>query len=188
MAEYYLISQLPSLDGLAENMPLPISKETFLGLCENALNEKTFEELKNSSVNTPKDYSVSSSSVLNGWNEAEKALRLTLASVRASKMKISFSAENAQATQIDKKIMQVASAAAEMESPMEAEKLLNNYRLEFLETLRPMDSFSEEYLFYYSLKLDLLSRIRKFDEQEGRNSYKNIYNSIMNAEKREETL
>ena len=26
MAEYYLISQLPSLDGLSENVPMPITK------------------------------------------------------------------------------------------------------------------------------------------------------------------
>ena len=38
---------------------------------------------------------------------------------------------------------------ADIESPMEAEKLLNRYRLDFLETLRPMDSFSEDFVFYY---------------------------------------
>ncbi len=29
MAEYYLISQLPSLDGISENTPIPITEEQF---------------------------------------------------------------------------------------------------------------------------------------------------------------
>ena len=33
MAEYYLIAQLPSLDGVGENMPVPITEERFLELC-----------------------------------------------------------------------------------------------------------------------------------------------------------
>ena len=30
MAEYYLISQLPSLDGISEATPVPITEERFL--------------------------------------------------------------------------------------------------------------------------------------------------------------
>ena len=30
MAEYYLMSQLPSLDGVGENAPLPITEKDFL--------------------------------------------------------------------------------------------------------------------------------------------------------------
>ena len=40
MAQYYLISQLPSLDGLSENLPLPITEERFSELCQDALSEK----------------------------------------------------------------------------------------------------------------------------------------------------
>ncbi|MBQ7034699.1 MAG: DUF2764 family protein, partial [Clostridia bacterium] len=59
------------------------------------------------------------------------------------------------------------------------------FRLDFLETLRPMDSFSEDYVFYYWLKLKLLSRISKFDKKIGEEEYKNIYNSIMNKDRLE---
>ena len=37
MAEYYLISQLPSLDGLGDNMPVPITEERFTELCRRFL-------------------------------------------------------------------------------------------------------------------------------------------------------
>ena len=40
MAEYYLISQLPSLDGISENTPLPIDEERFFELCGQHLGKK----------------------------------------------------------------------------------------------------------------------------------------------------
>jgi len=71
----------------------------------------------------------------------------------------------------------------EIENPLEAENFLLRYRLNFLETLRPMDSFSEDYIFYYALKLKLILRIRQFDVALGEATYKDIYNSILNGEK-----
>ena len=49
--------------------------------------------------------------------------------------------------------IKIANAAIEIESPLEAEKFLNSYRLNFLETLRPMDNFSGEVIYYYGHKL-----------------------------------
>ena len=82
-------------------------------------------------------------------------------------------------------LAKAANAAAETESPLEAEKFLNQYRLDFLETLRPMDGFSEDFIFYYGLKLKLLLRIRKFDADTGKTAYRNIYSSILNGERSE---
>ena len=81
--------------------------------------------------------------------------------------------------------MQAARTAIDIESPMEAEKFLNRYRLDFLETLRPLDSFSEEFVFYFGLKLKLLLRIRQFDAERGESAYRNIYNSIMSSDRSE---
>ena len=47
MAEYYLISQLPSLDGLGDNAPLPITDERFTELCERFLGKKALRDMKN---------------------------------------------------------------------------------------------------------------------------------------------
>ena len=47
MAEYYLISQLPSLDGIGESSPLPITEERFLELCSSFLSKKALNEIKN---------------------------------------------------------------------------------------------------------------------------------------------
>ena len=70
---------------------------------------------------------------------------------------------------------------------MEAEKYLSHYRLRILETLRPIDYFSENYIFYYGLKLKLLLRMRQFDTKAGEKAYKNIYNSILNGDRLEAT-
>ena len=48
-----------------------------------------------------------------------------------------------------------------------------------------MDVFSEEFVFYYCLKLKLILRMRQFDVANGKAAYKNIYDSIMNGEELE---
>ena len=182
MAEYYLISQLPSLDGISENMPLPITEEAFLKLCENSLKKDKWQKLSQISLIPPKDYEKSSSSLIEGWNNAERTLRLALGVARAEKMKKDFSAGEQS---FSPKILSVAAKAVESETPLEAEAFLNAYRLELLETLRPMDSFSDEYLQYYLIKLKLLTRIRQFSKELGKSAYKNIYNSILNGDRLE---
>ena len=46
MAAYYLIAQLPSLDGLGERAPLPITEERFLQLCQSFLSKKAQRGLR----------------------------------------------------------------------------------------------------------------------------------------------
>lgn len=182
MAEYYLMSQLPSLDGISENTPLPITEERFLELCNRFLGKRAQSELKKLTLMPSKSYEKSSSALIENWNEGERNLRLALGKVRADKMKKPFDTENKS---LPVSLMKAAGTAVEMESPLEAEKFLNLYRLEFLETLRPMDTFSEDFVFYYGLKLKLILRARQFDADIGEAAYKNIYNSIMNGDRLE---
>ena len=179
MAEYYLISQLPSLDGLSESAPLPITEERFLALCEQHLKRSAWDEMKRLTLSPPRLCESTGDGLIDAWTENERSLRLALAKVRAEKMKKPFDTQNKH---LSASHCKVASAAIEMENPMEAEAYLNRYRLELLEALRPMDGFSEEYIFYYGLKLKLLSRIRCFDTEAGVAAYRNIYNAILRKE------
>ena len=79
MAEYYLISQLPSLDGLGEHSPIPITYERFGELCDRFLNKKACRELSSITITPPIESVRSSSSLINAWNEGERDLRLVLA-------------------------------------------------------------------------------------------------------------
>lgn len=182
MAEYYLISQLPSLDGISENMTLPITEERFSELCNRFLGKKAQKELSKLTLMPPKTHEKSSSALIEAWNEGERNLRLALGKARADKMKKPFDTGNRP---LPVELIKAANTAAETESPLEAEKFLNRYRLDFLETLRPMDGFSEDFVFYYGLKLKLLSRIRQFDTKLGEAAYRNIYSSILNGDRTE---
>ena len=182
MAEYYLISQLPSLDGINENTPLPITSERFAELCRRFLGKKSQGELEKITLVPSRKSEKSSSALLERWNEGERNLRFALAKLRADKMNKHFEADN-QSFSVG--LLQAVRTAVEIESPLEAEKFLNKYRLDFLESLRPMDSFSEEFVYYYGLKLKLIERIRQFDSECGESAYRNIYNSIINNERSE---
>ncbi|MBP3706114.1 MAG: DUF2764 family protein [Clostridia bacterium] len=178
MAEYYLISQLPSLDGINEDTPLPITEERFSDLCNRFLGKRSQKTIKDLTLSPPKNVKSSSSDLVDAWNESERNLRFALGKIRAEKMNKAFDTENRV---FPVEYIKAASTAAEIENPLEAEKYLNRYRLEILETLRPTDSFCEDYVFYYGLKLKLLLRIRQFDTKAGEKAYKNIYDSILNG-------
>lgn len=184
MAEYYLISQLPSLDGINENTPLPITSERFEELCRSFLGKKANAEFGKLTLIPSKEPEKTSSQLIEKWNDGERSLRLALAKLRAEKLNKQFACGN---NSFSPSLLQAARAAVETESPMEAELFLNKYRLDFLESLRPTDSFSEEFVFYYGLKLRLIERIRKFDAESGDDAYRSIYSSIMNSDRSEVT-
>ena len=182
MAEYYLISQLPSLDGLGENTAPPITEERFLELCGRFLGKKAQKEPSQLTLLPPKTPENSDSALIRAWNEGERNLRFALGKVRADKMKKPFDTEDKS---FPIELIRTVNAAVGMENPMEAEKLLLKYRLDFLETLRPMDSFSQDFIYYYGLKLKLILRIEQFDAALGEAAYKDIYGSILNGDRLE---
>ncbi|MBR5527929.1 MAG: hypothetical protein IKV97_02910 [Clostridia bacterium] len=185
MAEYYLISQLPSLDGMGENTPVPITEERFFELCCRFLKEKARRELEDLSLLPQRQPEKSGSKLIRAWNEGERALRLALAKCRADKLGKPFDIKNES---LPAELIKLANTAVECESPLEAENFLLRQRLGFLESLRPSDNFSEEFVYYYALKLKLILRIRKFDPQKGESAYRNIYNSILDGDKTEALL
>jgi len=182
MAEYYLIAQLPSLDGIGENTALPITEERFMELCGQLLGEKERRVLAGLTLLPPKNHERSGSALIEAWNEGERNLRFALGKARAEKMKKMFDTQNRS---FSPELIKAANTATEMENPLEAEKLLLKYRLDFLETLRPTDSFSKEFVCYYGLKLKLLARIRQFDAALGEAAYRDIYGSILNGDRLE---
>ncbi|MBE6632043.1 MAG: hypothetical protein E7623_05005 [Ruminococcaceae bacterium] len=182
MSLYYMISQLPSLDGIGESTPLPITEERFMELCKRFLGEKELSEIEGITLIPPLASETSSSALIEAWNNNERNLRLTLAKARSDKLGIPLDLQNRS---LSIEVLKVANAATEIQNPMEAEIFLLNYRLSFLELLRPTDIFSKDYIFYYGLRLKLIVRIRQFDTEIGKAAYKDIYNSILNRDKSE---
>ena len=185
MAEYYLISQLPSLDGINETTPLPINEERFYELCGQHLGRKSQSKIEKLTIIPSRDAESVSSVLLREWYEGERNLRLALLKVRAEKMNKAFDLQNKS---LPAELLKVASDAAGEENPMKAENILFEYRLKFLESLRPMDTFSEDFVFYYGLKLKLITRMKQFDTRLGEIAYRDIYNSILDGNRTEDML
>ncbi len=179
MSLYYLMSQLPSLDGLGEATPIPITEKSFYKLCGELLDKKLLKVLNSLTLIPPKDEEKTGFALVDSWNESERQLRLALAYIRAEKMKKPF---ETGVRNFPPEISTAAKTAAEMDNPLAAERYLSEFRQDALEKLRPMDSFSAEALFYYGLKLKLMLKIRQFDKDSGSTAYRNIYNSIMSGE------
>lgn len=182
MAEYYLISQLPSLDAIGDHSPLPITEERFHELCHRFLKKKAWNEIQNLTLTPKRTPEKSYSALVEQWNDGERKLRLALAALRAAKLNKPVEPEKSP---LPEAILKVAASALEQADPMEAERFLSAYRLRFLETLRPADAFSEQFLFYYGLKLKLLLRMRAFDAARGKEAYHTIYHSILNGKQLE---
>ncbi|MBE6563320.1 MAG: hypothetical protein E7660_06250 [Ruminococcaceae bacterium] len=175
MAEYYLIAQLPSLDGINGDSPLPITEEQFSELCGRFLGKKVLIETESLTLLPPMDVESSNVPLIDAWNTRERDLRLALGKVRAEKLEKVF---DLRGKNVPSELLKAANTAVDTESPMDAELFLLKNRLGFLETLRPTDIFSKDYIYYYGLKLKLLERIKRFDAELGKAAYRSIYNSI----------
>ena len=182
MAEYYFISQLPSLDAISDNTPLPITQERFLELCSRFLGKKALREIEHLTLVPSLDFEKSNSALISAWNDNERNLRLALVKARAEKMNKQF---DLHSNNFSFELLKVANAAVEIQNPLEAENFLLCYRLTVLESLRPMDTFADDFIFYYGLKLKLILRIKQFDTKIGEATYKNIYNSILYGDRLE---
>ena len=94
MAEYYFMSQLPSLDGINENVAVPITEERFLDLCGRFLGQKAQSELSKLTLAPSRFNEETKSALIEAWNNGERELRLALAKARADKMKKTYDTEN----------------------------------------------------------------------------------------------
>lgn len=182
MSDYYLISQLPSLDGLSDSFPPPISEKRFTELCEQFAAKRVSDAVKALTLLPPREHNSSGFALIDRWNESERNLRLALGKIRAEKMKKEFDLQNRA---LPAEYIKTAAEAAECENPLKAETYLNRFRFNTLEKLRPADNFSSDYLFYYGLKLKLLERICKFDKAIGEEAYRKIYHSVTDGEETE---
>ena len=180
MNQYYLMAQLPSLDGLHDAAPLPITEERFAQLCQQLLGKRIWNSFRDLTLVPDRDGDDGAGNKLSDdWNRHERQLRLALGVYRAEKLQKPFEARLAG---ISDQLRQAARTAVQIEDPMEAERFLNEYRMAFLETLRPADPFAGGMVYYYGLKLKLLTRIRSFDEGKGREAYRMIYDSILHGD------
>ena len=178
MNQYYLIAQLPSLEIASETTALPITEERFYELCKTNLGKKAWNALNGLTLVPKRQNQKTGYSFIDKWYQWERNFRLALAGARAEKMKKPFEGKTGE---FPEELLRTVRQAVEMGDPLEAERYLTRVRLDFLETLRPADSFSETMLFYYALKLKLILRLQRFDKSRGQSAYREIYSAIMHG-------
>ena len=177
---YYLVSQLPSL---SYGQKPPMSPEAFKELARPLLNNEDSALLDLVSLDpqlSPADSS-SGSDFIDSWREWEWALRLNLAKHRAVK------AKRESAVTVEPPVIPAdAPATAQraitiMETPLEAEVLLNKARWSAIDVLQGIDYFDRNIIFAYLLKLFILQRHDSFQAEAGFSEYKSLYASILES-------
>jgi hypothetical protein len=119
-------------------------------------------------------------SFISAWYEWENSLRLNLARYRAVKLKRE-GPSNIQPFPQDAAV--AAKAASSLESPLEAELLLDESRWKAVEYFQGIQYFDRNTVYAYLLKLQLMERRSSFRAEEGFNEYKGLYAAVMGENK-----
>ena len=114
------------------------------------------------------------------WREWERSLRLNLARGRSVKLKRDGTVD---APEFPSDAVLAAKNALTMDSPLEAELLIDKARWDAIESFQGIDSFNENAMYAYLLKLLLMERRAAFDIEEGNAEYKALYTAILGEAK-----
>ena len=172
MGYYYLGAQLPYL--IYGQSP-PMSSSNFKALACEQMSSSDAALLEYCTLDPDPD-SGTSSALINRWKEWERALRLNLARNRAQKLKREGTID---APDLPPEAVLAAKNAMAMESPLEAELLLDKARWDAIESFQSLDVFSANAMYAYLLKLLLMERKAMFKTEEGFEEYKGLYAAIL---------
>ena len=181
---YYLIAQLPFL---TYGLEAPMSSSAFRDLAMTGLSRQDARGLEccnlalTARLNEPDILGNKvSSAFIRYWYEWEDVLRLNLAKSRSIKLKRENIDQRIQdAPEYPADAAAAAKAAMAMDSPLEAELFLNKARWNAIDTYKYIDYFSENTIFTYYLKLQLMERREVFNMDEGFAEYKTLYAAIL---------
>ena len=116
---------------------------------------------------------------IDGWREWEKALRLSLARLRASGMGREDGEAESGAPGFPSSASEAAARAMHAETPLEGEVILDKARWDAVEALQGSDLFHRKTVFAYLMKLIILERQASFQAETGFAEYKTLYDSIL---------
>jgi hypothetical protein len=161
----YLISSLPAL---SFSNKMPFNLEELFVKCKGLIPESAIETLRNICCEDTHSLGTVSGQTLKKWINFEVALRNELVRARASRKKIDPLKYIRLPDFPEAHISQIALAAYRSSSILEAEKILDEERWIFLESLNLGHYFDFDSLLIYALKLKILERwekIQKADKQ-----------------------
>ena len=122
------------------------------------------------------------SAFINQWKDWERALRLNMGRSRIQKFKREgMVLPDAPDQPVD--AVAAAKNVQTIESPLEAEIFLDKVRWNAIESFQGMNIFSENAIYAYLLKLQLMERRLAFNTEEGFTEYKGLYAAILGEQK-----
>lgn len=166
LAYYYLISSLPSLSFEQE---APFDKEGFLAVCKNHVSKAQYEALKGVSIEGGKGCSF-----ITKWTAFYAKYKKAL-TVARTKQKRGLDAD----MQMDSFISQAISLNEQ--NPLEAEVFMLKGLFKVATELSTTDPFTEDALFSYCLKLQLIIRKDKFSELSGKTEFNRLFTNMQNT-------
>jgi len=171
---YFLVSSLPYL---LPRSDAPIDYPSFLETCGAHISEKEQGTLEACLLGSGAE-NLGHHPLLDRWIKWESALKNELVLLRAHNQKIEpekwVRDVNGPAGLFD-----LAREAVNLDSPLEAENLLNEARWTFTDELGVGHFFDFEALLVYSLKLQILERQRIFTREKGAGEYRKVYDSVV---------
>jgi hypothetical protein len=175
---YYLMAQLP---GIRPGFQSSLSYDAFVETASRFLSPEDLVILNGLSLEPVRDPAPTGSSVVDGWYAFERSLRLSLQRVRAARLSrgVTVSSEDDSSVYAESETAAIARAAVDLDNPLEAERYLDRFRLERLQTLSSLNHFDSDAVFAYGLALLLNERSLRFSAATGRASYTTIYNNIL---------
>lgn len=171
---YYTVAALETIR-LGEK--ITISEEYFLQLAEDTMDAKDYQVLLKSRWGLTEPTGFSFADRILSW---EKELRLELAKARISKLPFDTS-PNLQDSDGSYNLLEQVRAVMALDSPLEAERYLDQLRWNFIEEMGACHFFDLEALVVYYLKLQLAMRQEKFQEEPGRDSFEKEYAALADS-------
>ncbi len=174
-AYYYASASLPMLIG--PDQPVPVNSEEMLDVCRRFIADGDYGGLVASSLN-PED--AEAPGICASYRDWERSLRNELVIQRAAEQNLS-SEEYIRASEPISGTSAIASEAMSKSSPLEAELYLDSCRWLKIEELSTGHFFDIEFLRAYRMKLQILERRAKFDEERGFSAYRDLYARVLTA-------
>jgi hypothetical protein len=177
-AYYYTSATLPML--FYDNS-LTINREDFLDICQRTLTVNDFKALESCTINLDGDEE-EFSGFSGNYQRWEIALRNSLVKLRAKEQGLDerdFLRDGGEGFGVD----EIALAAIKIDSPLEAEHLLNRARWNYVEELKSGHIMDLEFLMGYYLQMQILERKESFDEEVGFQNFKKLYDDILSVRK-----
>jgi len=168
---YYTLASLKTIK--REEKP-PVSEDYFLQFTKETIDAKSYQILLKCRWGLTGPTGFSFSDQILSW---EKDLRLELAKARISKLPFD-NLPDSEDTSRDYSLLEQVRTVMALESPLGAEKYLDQLRWNHLEKVGAHHYFDLEALIIYYLKLQLVLRQEKFQEELGKDTFKNEYAAL----------